>query len=206
MRGLPDKRDVLVWVVPILRGYALWHRVPMQPYERNIFLFLSFYRFLAYGLAVILIQATGLEGTGGIPETHYALIVGIGIYTILKVLAPLRWRATRGMTYALLAGDVLVGMKAVLLSGGIESAFLLYSLTPILTAALLFERRWALAVVAFTSGALTLPYLMFYRWDDQYVWIMTDGMAWWLAFFLAAKVATVSTLHGSNWNVRRGIQ
>lgn len=178
----------------------------MDPYERNLFLFLSFYRFLAYGLAVILIQAMSLEGSGVITGKHYALIVGLGIYSLLKVLAPLRWRATGGVTYALLAGDVLVGLKVVLLTGGIESASLLYSLTPILTAALLFDRTWAMATVALASTVLALPYLLFYRWDEQYAWIMEGDTVWWLVLLVAGEVGIAYTLHGSSWNVRRRIQ
>ena len=64
-----------------------------ERYEREIYLFLSLYRFFAYGLAVVLIQALpGRQdplGTG-----TYLLLGGMGVYTLLKVLGPLRWRET----------------------------------------------------------------------------------------------------------------
>ncbi len=74
-----------------------------ERYERDIYLFLSLYRFFAYGLAVVLVQALpGRQeslGTG-----TYLLLGAMGVYTLLKVLGPLRWRQSDPMTYVVLGG------------------------------------------------------------------------------------------------------
>ena len=63
----------------------------MNPrYERDIFLFLSLYRFLTYGLAVVLIQVVGVESLEELSAQDYALLSGFGVYTLFKVLGPLR--------------------------------------------------------------------------------------------------------------------
>ena len=72
-------------------------------YERNIFLFLSSYRFLAYGLAVVIIQVVSLNRNIDLSTTDYVLLSGIGVYTLFKVLGPLRWREEGAMTYIMLA-------------------------------------------------------------------------------------------------------
>ena len=76
------------------------------------------------------------------------------------------------MTYVMLGGDFLVSLVAILLTGGLNSGFLLYALAPVLTASLLFHEVFAIALAAITSASLALAHLVLYRWVDQYVWIM----------------------------------
>lgn len=170
-------------------------------YERNIFLLLSFYRFLTYGLAVILIQTFSLESEEAVSREEYTLIIGIGIYSLLKVLVPLRWRAKGSMTYVLLSGDVLVCLVALLLTGGLNSGFLFYSLTPIMTAALLFNRVLAMSMAAVTSGSLALAHLVLYRWFNQTVWIMEENNFLWLGIFFVGTVAIAYSLYKDNLNI-----
>ena len=58
--------------------------------ERDIFLFLSLYRFFAYGLAVTLIQVVPLSTPESIYFRTYLVLALVGFYTLLKVLGPLR--------------------------------------------------------------------------------------------------------------------
>ena len=174
-------------------------------YEFKTLLLLSFYRFLAYGLAVVLIQGASLESEEEISRQDYSLIIGFGVYTLLKVLVPLRWRAKGSMTYVLLGGDVLVCLVAILLTGGLDSGFLLYSLTPIMTAALLFSRALSISTAAITSASLALAHLLLYRWFDQTAWIMEEDNLLWLGMFFLGTILIAFTLYKDNLNIRRPI-
>ena len=173
--------------------------------KQNIFTFLPLYRFFAYGLAVVLFQVVSLENEDALSGQDYAMLSGFGVYTLFKVLGPLCWREEGAMTYVMLGGDVLVCVIALLLTGGLNSAFLLYSLTPIMTAALLFTEVLALAA-AITSAILALSHLLLYRWVDEYVWIMEEKNLPWLLVFVVTTFLTASVVHRTNLNIRRRIE
>ncbi len=178
----------------------------MDAYERNLFLFLSSYRFLAYGLAVVIIQVVSLNRGVSLTAEEYTLLSGVGIYTLFKVLGPLRWRERGIMTYVMLGGDFLVALMAVLLTGGLNSGFLLYLLTPTLTAALLFHEVFAIVFAVITSISLTIAHVVLYRWVDQYVWIMDSNNLLWLIVFVVSTFITASAVTRTNLNIRRRIE
>ncbi len=179
----------------------------MDPrYERNIFLFLSLYRFFAYGLAVVLIQVATLGDEEALSGQDWALLSGFGVYTLFKVLGPLRWREEGAMTYVMLGGDLLICLVALLLTGGLNSGFLLYALTPIISAALLFTETLALVAAAATSASLALAHLLLYRWVDQYVWIMEENNLLWLIVFVVTTFLFASVVYRTNLNIRRRIE
>ena len=113
-------------------------------YEREAYQFLAVYRFLAYALAVLFSQVTPLLSTMP-PVQLYIILSTLGVYTILKVFSPLRWQIRGVMTYLILVGDFLLCILLVIYTNGLNSIFLLYSLTPIMTAALLFEEKVSLS-------------------------------------------------------------
>ena len=172
----------------------------------TFFLFLSSYRFLAYGLAVVLIQVVSLDRGIALSREDYILLSGIGIYTLFKVLGPLRWREERAMTYVMLGGDFLVSLTAILLTGGLNSGFLLYALTPIMTASLLFHEVFAITLAGITSTSLALAHLLLYRWVDQYVWIMEDNNLLWLIVYIVSMFLMASAVYRTNLNIRRRIE
>lgn len=162
-----------------------------QRYEHNVFLLLALFRFVAYGIAVILIQVLSLEEEKAISNLEYSLLIGIGVYSFMKVLSRLRWRERGIMTYGLLGGDVLVCVVALSFTGGLSSDFLLYSFTPIFTAGLLFSKKIAVSVSIAICVSLSVPHLFLFRWFDQYDSILqNDNLPWLLlvvgsAFFIA---------------------
>ncbi|MEE8420049.1 MAG: hypothetical protein V3R92_01170, partial [Dehalococcoidales bacterium] len=107
-------------------------------YEKEAYQFLAVYRFLAYALAVMFTQV--VPSTSGMPPVQLYIILGtLGVYSALKVFSPLRWRARSTMTYLILICDFLLVILLFIYTNGLNSSFLLYSLTPIMTAALIFE-------------------------------------------------------------------
>lgn len=174
-------------------------------YERDIYLFLSLYRFFAYGLAVALIQALPSQGTELGVQT-YLLLVTVGVYTLVKVLGPLRWWQRDPTTYLVLFGDLLVGLLALLLTGGLTSGFLLYSFLPVISAALLFEERLALLAAAVSSGTVAVAHLLLSQWTDRFTWVMEGNILQWLIFYAVASFLVTTSIYRTNLNIRQRIQ
>ncbi|GAH34048.1 unnamed protein product, partial [marine sediment metagenome] len=62
------------------------------------------------------------------------------------------------MTYLILIGDFTLCILLVIYTNGLNSPFLLYSLAPIMTAALLFEEKIALTLAATASISLSITH------------------------------------------------
>jgi len=109
------------------------------------------------------------------PAAYYSvipaifLVTGVGIYTLVKALYPLRWYAGDILSHSVLGADIAICIFLVLSTGGLHSPFLPYSLAPVLTAALVADRKLTLGIAAlFLAGVgfshlaipLTLPFAM----------------------------------------------
>ncbi len=111
---------------------------------------LALYRLLALSIAIIQINLSNpiKPVTATNPAT---IIILASIYTlaiILLTIKPLRQGQSSAIKYIFI--DVLACVSLVLLTGGISSPFILYTLSPILTAALFFKGSIAL-LTAITS-------------------------------------------------------
>ncbi|MEE8443606.1 MAG: sensor histidine kinase [Dehalococcoidia bacterium] len=167
---------------------------------------MSLYRFFAYGLAVVLIQVTALAESTTLGTQDYLLLVTMGIYTLVKVLGPLRWWQRDSMTNIVLAGDLLVSLLALMLTGGLTSGFLLYSFLPVITGALLFEERLAILTAAISSFTVTFAHLVLSQWADSFVWVMEGNILLWLIFYVMASVLVSTSVYRTNMNIRQRIQ
>ena len=85
-------------------------------YEKEAYQFLAVYRFLAYALAVMFTQigpSPLIAKT--MPDLQTYIILGtLGVYTVLRVFAPLRWRERSLMTYLILLGDFTLCIMLVI--------------------------------------------------------------------------------------------
>jgi len=110
------------------------------------------------------------------------------------------------MTYLILAGDFLLCLLLVIYTNGLNSSFLLYSLTPIMTAALLFEEKIAIGLAATASITLSVTHLALSQLTERFTWIMqgynlTLLIVYTLFCFVAALVP-----YRINLNIRRRIE
>jgi signal transduction histidine kinase len=121
-------------------------------------IFLSGFRGFSYLVAVaqIIILSPLAEVS---PET-YILLGLVGAYTVAKILVPFRWYQRDFLTYLVLGTDVLACASVPFFTGGLASGFLLYSFNPILTAALLLQRRVAFSAAAFSCLSITASQLL----------------------------------------------
>jgi signal transduction histidine kinase len=113
----------------------------------------SAYRLLAFAIATIqlFVFATFYESL--LPPS--VLIIAVSGYTLFKVLHPLSWHEHRITGHVLLAIDLAVCVFLVLSTGGLYSPFLLYTLAPVLTTALLMK-----AMVTLIVGGISIAYVI----------------------------------------------
>jgi signal transduction histidine kinase len=177
-------------------------------YEKEAYQFLAVYRFLAYALAVMFTQ---IEASPLIAQTMsdlqiYIILGTLGIYTVLRVFSPLRWRERSTMTYLVLLGDFMLCILLVIYTNGLNSAFLLYSLTPIMTAALLLEERVALSLASIASIALSVTHLALSQLDERWAWIMQGHNLTLLIVYTLFTFVGAMVPYRINLNIRRRIE
>jgi len=174
------------------------------PYEKDIYLFLSTFRFFSFALAVSLIYTIPKQ-----PLTNLWMLLTvslIGIYTILKIILRFRLWQRDFVTYMILGGDLAICLALVLLTGGAASPFLLYSLLPVITAALFFEPRIALAIAALLSLGIILAHTVLTTISPSFIPILQGN---YLSIVLAYStfsflIATIT--YRTNLNIYRHIQ
>ena len=177
-------------------------------YEKEAYQFLSFYRFLSYALAVMFTQIgpSPLVMTTITFLQLYIILGTLGIYSLLRVFSPLRWREKGTMTYLILAGDFLLCILLIIYTGGLNSAFLLYSLTPIMTAALLFEEKIALTLAAISTLSLSLTHLTLSQYTERFAPIMQGLNLTLLIVYTLFCFVVASVPYRINLNIRRRIE
>ncbi len=176
-------------------------------YEREAYQFLATYRFLSYALAVMFTQVVPALGAPAMSAQQlYIILVTLGIYTILRVFSPLRWRERGTMTYLILAGDFLLCLLLVLYTNGLNSPFLLYSLTPIMTAALLFEEKVALSLASLATISLSVTHVVLSPFGERWAWIMQGHNLTLLIVYTLFSFVAATVPYRINLNIRRRIE
>ncbi len=110
------------------------------------------------------------------------------------------------MTYLILTGDFLLSILLVIFTNGLNSPFLLYSLTPIMTAALLFEERVALALASTASISLSITHLTFSQVTERIAPIMQGLNLTLLIVYTLFCFVAASVPYRINLNIRRRIE
>jgi len=176
-------------------------------YEKEAYQFLATYRFLSYALAVMFTQVGPAVVAPKMPPVQLYIILGtLGVYTILRVFSPLRWRERGTMTYLILIGDFLLCILLVIYTNGLHSSFLLYSLTPIMTAALLFEEKVALSLAATATILLSVSHIALSQFTERFAWIMQGYSLTLLIVYTLFCFVSATVPYRINLNIRRRIE
>jgi len=176
-------------------------------YEREVYQFLAIYRFSAYALAVMFTQVPVALAAPTFSTNQIIVILSVlGVYSLLKVFSPLHWRERSLLTYLILAGDFLICLLLVLFTNGLNSPFLLYSLIPIMTAALLFEERVSLSLAAIASISLSMAHLTFSQLSERITWIMQGYNLTLLIIYTLFSFVSATVPYRINLNIRRRIE
>jgi len=181
-------------------------------YEREAYRFLAVYRFLAYGLAVMFTQVTPTLSESPLSEPPLpvwqlvTILSVLGVYTILKTFAPVRWRGRSRTPYVIVGGDFILCILLLVVTGGLSSAFLLYSLTPIMTASLFFAERIALALAAVASLALSIIHVSNSGVGGSFAQMMQGQNLTLLIIYTLFCFVGATVPYRINLNIRRRIE
>ncbi len=170
-----------------------------QAPDRPVFQLLSLYRYVAYmaavGLMVVVPQVNNETPT----LADYLALAGVGAYVIFRVVLPHFPRPGSLVGYASLVLDLGIALGSLLVTGGLHSGLLLYSLAPALTASLLLEERTAYVVAAITA----LPVLVAHSVFPGYSWILDgNNLVLFLVYAIAIAMITIVP-YRTNLNLRR---
>ncbi len=176
-------------------------------YEKEAYQFLAVYRFLSYALAVMFTQVMPSLATPAVPPLQLNIILAtLGIYSVLRVFSPLRWRERSSMTYLILIGDFVLCLLLVIYTNGLNSPFLLYLLTPIMTAALLFEEKVSLSLAATATIFLSIAHLALSQFIERFTWIMQGYNLTLLIVYTLFCFVCAMVPYRINLNIRRRIE
>jgi signal transduction histidine kinase len=172
----------------------------LSQWQARISLVPSAYRWLALGIAsaqIFLFPSAYFSLT---PPLY--LIIAVGVYTLLKTLRPLRWQERASLTLVLLGLDIVVCFFLVLSTAGLYSPFLLYSLAPVLTAALLLGRG-----VTFGVTALSVAYVIGAHLGNPFfaTQLSLSELSYFLAYIIAVSLAAALP-YLINVNLRQRLQ
>ncbi len=113
----------------------------------------SVYEFLALGIASFQIFIFRLPYFA--PISSPVLISALGIYSLLKSVRLVRGYQTGILQSSLLIADIVICILLMFSTGGLYSPFLLYTITPVLAAALFLEVKLTF-IVAGLSGVYVI--------------------------------------------------
>ncbi len=117
----------------------------------------------------------------------------------------MRWRETGRELYIVLGGDLAVAILLILFTHGVDSGYLLYSLTPVITAALLIEFRVAIAVAAVFVLTPFLAHSFFSQFMDEYEWFLDGNRLPVLILYGALGLLVPVVASRTNLNIHRFI-
>ncbi len=112
------------------------------------------------------------------------------------------WRSGRtGMV--LLWIDFILCLAILLGTGGLDSA---YSLTPLITASLLFTEWLSLGLTSMSAASVTVAHLTAIWWDTPYTSLTSENRLFWLILYVMSAFLTATMVYRSNLNLRQRIQ
>jgi len=171
--------------------------------EREVKLLLSGYRGFAFviGAVQFAFHPSFLQTLN-----EYILLAFVGAYTAAKVVLPFNWYRRDVVTQSIVAIDLVFCAVLPAVTGGLGSGFLLYSLCPLLTIALISSRRITFAAAALLAASTlggqffaTDPALRVTAFADPYSLSLT-------AVYLILCVLCAWLPHVTNVNVSAGIR
>ena len=115
------------------------------------------YRVLAFAIGGVQIFLFPAAYDSVIPAI--LVVSAVGIYTLLKALYPLRWYAGDILSHSVLGADIAICLFLVLSTGGLHSPFLPYSLAPVLTTALVADRKLTLGIATLSLAGVGFSHL-----------------------------------------------
>lgn len=176
----------------------------LRSYAVRLYQTLAVFRFVTFAMGVGLFFAPLVSDR---PPAGLGLLVAVvGLYNIARIVwPPDPTKHHRLIEGALLAGDIQFSILIVLFTGGLDSPFLIYSLTPILTAGLFIGGKSAF-LSAFLSGVIVplAHEASTFGWSGYPRLLDSNYLAFALLYFVVCLlVAGLPFLANLNWQRRQ---
>ena len=161
---------------------------------------ISGYRLVAFAIGSAQLLVMPQVETNRVPTL--AIIIGVGAYTLVKAIIPVRLHVHETLNYLEILIDLGVCAFLVTSTGGLSSPFLTYSFAPVLISALFLSGR-----VTFLAGSISILYLVLSERHNPF--FSTPLLSMHLIYFLpyTMSVFLVAILpYLINFNVRRRLR
>ena len=177
--------------------------IPVETYVSGVLQALAVFRFLSFSLGAGLEFFLHLSGQP--PLTLALQISVVGVYNVVRITLRFRPADHGGLTNGLVLGsDLFVSIALVLITKGLDSAFLVYSLAPILTASLLMDARSAISAAAVLGLSISGAYVLSGIGVGAFEWILDGNYLVFSLLYLAVclLIAYLPFLSNLNWQAR----
>lgn len=161
---------------------------------------LSAFRFIGLITAFIEVQFINLAQNSKISPV--LLIIVVSIYTLFKVLHPTRWHQPGIAGFGLLGADIALCAFLVTVTGGIYSPFLLYTLVPVLEAALFMDSKITISMAGVTGAYVMVAHV----WNPFFTTALTMPDSSQLSVYIAAVCLSAVLPYLINVNLRQTMQ
>lgn len=152
----------------------------------------------AFRLLALVVAAVQLDSfliSDDLPGSFPLLLVA-ALYSLFKSLHPTGWFYRGWSSSALLAVDLAFSAMLLFLTGGMASPFILFSLTPILSASLFLSARLTAATAVLSMVIITSSHLMNPWYSHQFS--LVDSSFLLVYFISACLIAVLPYLVNSN--------
>ena len=184
---------------------------PLDRYVIGVSQSLAVFRFISFALGAGLVFALNLGDQDPLLLGMVVLLVGVfNVYRILWRFDPVR--SSDKVQSASLGLDTALSITLTLISGGLDSPFLIYSLSPILTASLLMNLRTGLAVAGVSallvSGAHVLEVfgITDLRGISDWPWVLSRNYLVLALLYAAISLLVVGLPFLANLNWQRRLR
>jgi len=199
---------------PLRRDAGLATPEPLERYVGAVFQSLALFRLVSFAMGAGLVfllnpsdrpLVLGLAPVDREEEVLGLVVMLVGSYNVYRIL----WRVDPARPQAVvqwvsLAIDLLLSVCLILVSRGLDSPFLIYSLSPILTASLLMNKGAAVAVAALSGASVSGMHLLAKLGVTNLPWLL-DGNYLVLALLYSSVcflVVSLPFLANLNWQRR----
>ena len=128
------------------------------PYVRTVFQNLAIFRFASFAMGVGLVFTVNLEDR--VSPQLLTMVITVGLYNVIRVVWPFNPTGRPFVVQGLMATtDVTLGIALVIMTNGLDSGFLIYSLAPILAVSLLMDLRSAVVFAGASALSVSGAYI-----------------------------------------------
>ena len=175
----------------------------LERYASTVFQSVAVFRLVSFSLGAGLVFA--LNPTGQPTAVIGMVVLLVGLYNVYRIMWRLDPTGRATPTQWLSLGvDLWLSVALIILSGGLDSPFLIYSLSPILTASLLMDIKTAVMVAAVSAASVSGVHAAGGLWASELPWVLSGNylvlsLLYWAVCFLIVSLPFLANL---NWQLR----